>query len=87
MAADIANCTRVAAMLEDSRTSARRLFGEDYDARVAAWRQAVRACTRIYACRPIEVPTRLESDGKFPTNPMLLFAAVADVIEEGQPSS
>lgn len=78
---DIATCARIAAELETCRTLARRLCGHNYAARVAPWRDVVRASAARFGCRPIEVPLRMEEELGLPENPLLLFAAVVDEME------
>lgn len=83
MSTDLARCARIAVMLEGARASARRLFGDEYEKRVAPWHQFVRKFATSNSCGPIEVPAHLERVGAMPANPLLLFAAVVDVVEEG----
>ena len=76
---------RIARMLEDARDAARRLFGEDYEARVRPWRETVTKLAAAWGCRPVEVAPRLEREGAMPANPLLLFAAIVELSEARQP--
>lgn len=78
---------RIAALLELSRDTARRLFGADYEARVQPWRETVTKLARAWSCKPLQVPPRLEREGALPDNPLLLFAAVVDLTEQLDPRS
>jgi hypothetical protein len=75
------SAVRIAAQLEEARDTARRLFGLDYEERVGKWRAKVRECCEVWSCRPIEIPPTLERAGCLPKNPLLLFAAIVEEIE------
>jgi hypothetical protein len=82
LVADLQKCAEIATELEASRAAARSLLGEKYSAKVAPWRDAVRKLAVNFGCRPIEVPLFLEAEGHLPEHPLLLFAAIVDVVEE-----
>lgn len=74
--------TLVAAELEKAREAARFLFGEKYDARIEPWREFVRSACAKWGCGPLEVVPRLDREGSLPEQPLALFAATVDVVEE-----
>lgn len=64
-----------------ARDMARRLLGESYFAKVAPWCDFVERFSSVHACREIEVPLRLDAAGDMPDNPLMLFAAVVELVE------
>lgn len=82
MPGDLREAEAIAAHLEGARRVARKLFGPTYEACVAPWKAHVHDLARAWGCRPIEVPPRLEREKAMPPNPLLLFAAVVELIEE-----
>lgn len=83
MTSHLQRCAEIAAELESARKLARRLFGAEYEAKVAPWRETVSKLAAAWKCTPLQVPTRLHREGALPDNPLLLFAAVVDVTEGG----
>jgi hypothetical protein len=67
------------------RRTAKALLGDRYEAKVEPWRQLVRGLAAEWKCRALEVPLKLSEAGELPEQPLMLFAAVADVAGERAP--
>lgn len=66
------------------RRTAKALLGDRYEAKVEPWRHMVRSLMGEWGCRALEVPLKLSEAGELPEQPLMLFAAVADVALEAK---
>jgi hypothetical protein len=71
--------------LLEANESARSIFGADYERAAEPWRAFVRERMADWKCSAVEVAPRLHRELKLPPNPLLLIAAIVDVVESEKP--
>ena len=72
---------RLAAKLEDTRETIRRLWGDDYEKHIAPHRDLVRAAMLKHGAQALAVPA-LVQDQLTPMQLLAVIAAAVDVSEE-----